>query len=105
MTETDPFLWLEDVEGDKALDWVRAQNARTLTELEADPRYQGLYDTALKIITAEDRIAYPQFVATGLANFWQDGTHVRGLWRKTSLASYRSAEPLWDDVLDIDGLD
>jgi prolyl oligopeptidase len=104
MTEDDPFLWLEDVEGDKALAWVREQNARSLGLLEADPRYQGLYDTALKIITAEDRIAYPSFLGQGLANFWQDSTHVRGLWRETSRASYRTGEPEWHAVLDIDAL-
>jgi prolyl oligopeptidase len=104
MTETDPFLWLEDVEGDTALDWVRAQNARSLTLLEADPRYRGLYDTALAIITAEDRIPYPRFSGDALANFWQDAAHVRGLWRKTTLASYCSPEPDWHAVLDIDAL-
>ncbi len=104
MTDTDPFLWLEDVEGDEALAWVREQNARTLGLLEADPRYQGLYDAALKIITAEDRIPYPSFRGADLANFWQDAAHVRGVWRKTTLASYRRAEPQWHTVLDIDAL-
>jgi prolyl oligopeptidase len=104
MTETDPLLWLEDVEGDAALAWVREQNARSLVLLEADPRYQRLYDTALKIITAEDRIPYPYFRGESLANFWQDAAHVRGLWRKTTLESYRAAEPHWQTVLDIDAL-
>src|SRR5580704_10666387 len=104
MTDTDPFLWLEDVEGDQALDWVRAQNARSLGLLEADPRYQGLYDTALNIITAQDRIPYPFFRGDTLANFWQDGAHVRGLWRQTTLASYRTPDPQWQTVLDVDAL-
>jgi prolyl oligopeptidase len=104
MTADDPFLWLEDIEGDEALAWVREQNARTVALLEADPRYQTLYDTALKIITAEDRIPYPWFLGEALANFWQDGAHVRGLWRKTTLASYRAPEPAWETVLDIDAL-
>jgi prolyl oligopeptidase len=105
MAETeDPFLWLEDVEGDRALGWVREQNARSLALLEADPRYRGLYDTALTIITAEDRIPYPRFRGQALANFWQDSAHVRGLWRETSLASFRTEEPAWRTVLDIDAL-
>jgi prolyl oligopeptidase len=104
MTETDPFLWLEDVEGDAALAWVREQNARSLALLEADLRYQHLYDTALSIITAEDRIPYASFRGEGLANFWQDSSHVRGLWRKTTLDSYRTAAPRWETVLDIDAL-
>jgi len=104
MTDTDPFLWLEEVEGDKALDWVRAQNARSLAEIEIDPRYQGFYDATLKIITAEDRIPYVSFRGANLSNFWQDQTHVRGLWRQTILESYRTAEPDWRTILDIDAL-
>ncbi|HML11138.1 MAG TPA: prolyl oligopeptidase family serine peptidase [Stellaceae bacterium] len=100
----DPFLWLEDVEGEKALDWVRGQNARTIERLEADPRYQALYETTLAILTAEDRIPYPMFLGRGVSNFWQDGTHVRGLSRRTTLASYRGAEPQWETILDFDAL-
>jgi prolyl oligopeptidase len=104
MSEDDPFLWLEEVDGEAALAWVKDQNARSLGEIEADPRYAGLRAAALAIITAEDRIAYPAFVGGGLGNFWQDREHVRGIWRRTSLAAYRSAEPDWETVLDIDGL-
>ncbi|HTZ37136.1 MAG TPA: prolyl oligopeptidase family serine peptidase [Stellaceae bacterium] len=105
MSDTDdPFLWLEEIEGEKALAWVREQNARTLAALEADPRYRRLYDAALAIITAEDRIPYPGFFGGRLGNFWQDAAHVRGLWRSTTLASYRRAEPDWHTVLDIDAL-
>src|SRR5215472_4316306 len=102
--EDDPFLWLEDVEGERALAWVREQNARTLALLEADPRYQKLYDTVLTIITAEDRIPYPMFLGEGVSNFWQDTTHVRGLSRRTTLASYRTAEPQWETIYDLDAL-
>jgi prolyl oligopeptidase len=108
MTDTtnteDPFLWLEDVEGEKALDWVREQNARTLALLEADPRYQKLYETALKIITAEDRIPYPMFLGDGLSNFWQDAAHVRGLARRTTLESYRTTDPHWETIYDLDAI-
>src|SRR6185312_6933038 len=104
MTENDPFLWLEDVESDTALAWVREQNARTLALLEADPRYQGLHDAALKIITAQDRIPYPRFLGRALANFWQDESQVRGRWRRTTLASYRTADPRWETILDLDAL-
>src|SRR5665213_601372 len=104
MTEDDLFLWLEDVEGERALGWVREQNARSLADLEADPRYQGLYETALQIITAEDRIAYPRFLGEGIANFWQDGSHVRGVWRRTTPASYRQPAPDWHTILDLDAL-
>src|SRR5665213_2072989 len=68
MTEDDLFLWLEDVEGERALGWVREQNARSLADLEADPRYQGLYETALQIITAEDRTRLVPPARAGLAH-------------------------------------
>jgi prolyl oligopeptidase len=104
MTPDDPFLWLEEVEGEAALEWVRAQNARTLAELEGDPRYQAMHAEALAVVTATDRIPYPRFLGARLANFWQDEGHVRGLWRVTSLASFATADPEWQNLLDVDAL-
>jgi prolyl oligopeptidase len=104
MTDDDPFLWLEEVEGAAALAWVRAENARSLALLEADPRYADMHREALAVITAPDRIPYPGFLGDRLANFWQDEGHVRGLWRATSLASFATAEPDWQTLLDVDAL-
>lgn len=100
----DPYTWMEEVESPRALEWVNAQNARTLAELQGDPRYPGLFDSALRIATATDRIPAPSFRGEAIDNFWQDATHVRGLWRKTSLNSYRTADVAWETVLDIDAL-
>ena len=100
----DPFLWLEEVEGTAALDWVRKENARSLAVLEGDVRYAAMYRAALAIVTASDRIPYPGFLGERIVNFWQDEAHVRGLWRATSLASFRAAEPEWRTLLDIDAL-
>ena len=104
MTDDDPFLWLEEVEGEAALAWVGAQNARSLAALESDPRYEGLYRDALSVITAADRIPYPSFFGDRLTNFWQDDVHQRGLWRCTSLAAFTTQEPEWRTLLDIDAL-
>jgi prolyl oligopeptidase len=100
----DPFLWLEDAESPRALDWAKAQNARSLGLLEKDPRYEGLHQAALKIVDATDRIPTPAFRAGAIFNLWQDPTHVQGLWRRTSLDSYRTSEPAWETVLDLDAL-
>jgi prolyl oligopeptidase len=100
----DPFLWLENKDGAQSLQWVRAQNARSLPVLTSDPHYTKLYAEALKINQATDRIAFPNTIHGEIYNFWQDATHVRGIWRKTSLASYRSAHPVWTTVLDLDAL-
>src|SRR6266536_590943 len=104
MSEDDPFLWLEEVEGAAALQWVREQNGRSLVLLEADPRYREMYRDALAVLTAPDRIPYPSFLGDRLANFWQDDVHVRGLWRTTSPAGFATAEPDWQTLLDVDAL-
>jgi prolyl oligopeptidase len=100
----DPFQRLEEIDSEAAIAWVRAQNTRSLAELEGDPRYRELYDAALAIVTARDRIPYPYFRGAELGNFWQDDVHVRGLWRRTSFGSYATAEPHWQTVLDVDAL-
>jgi prolyl oligopeptidase len=100
----DPFLWLEDQRGARALAWVAAENAKTAAVLEKDPHYAVLYRDALAVAQASDRIPYATFVGGGLYNFWQDSAHVRGLLRRTTLASYRTASPQWTTVLDFDSL-
>jgi prolyl oligopeptidase len=99
----DPYLWLEDVEGEEALAWVRAYNETTKAALcdaafEADKR--ALYE----ISTRPDNIPFITRRRGQLYNFWQDAAHVRGLWRRTSMEEYRKAEPSWEAVLDIDAL-
>ncbi len=101
---SDPYAWLETVQGKRALDWVRAENARSLAVLQADPHYRTFYDQALAIEQAQDRVPVPAQLAGGIFNFWQDARQVRGLWRRTDLAGYRSATPPWTTVLDVDAL-
>ncbi len=102
--DSDPHVWLEDVQGERALAWARAESERTLSTFQSDPRYQGMYDRALEVLQARDRIPFVQIRADGLYNFWQDETNVRGLVRRTSLASYRTEQPQWENVLDVDAL-
>ncbi len=97
-------LWLEEVEGDRALNWVRGQNERSLKVLEGDPRYQGYYRAALEIATSKARIPYGAVRNGQVYNFWQDDAHERGLWRRANLASYETADPRWETLLDIDAL-
>ena len=101
----DPYTWMEEIEGARALDWARAENARSLPRLQNDPRYAGLYEQARAIATAPDRIPGVAFAGGDrLRDFWQDATHVRGLWRETDLAGYRSGAPAWRTILDVDAL-
>nr|WP_316627488.1 prolyl oligopeptidase family serine peptidase [uncultured Brevundimonas sp.] len=102
---TDPYIWLEDVEGDRAMEWVRAHNAHSLGLLQGDPRYETLHQQALEIVQSQDRIPSPGFTHDGhIDNFWQDAQHVRGVWRRTTLDSYRTATPQWETILDFDAL-
>ena len=102
--QDDPNLWLENIEGEKALTWVEAQNKRTLNEITQSDRYKKLESNALKILQAKDKIPSVSMQGDYLYNFWQDATHVRGLWRRTTLPSYRSQNPKWETVLDLDKL-
>jgi prolyl oligopeptidase len=102
--DDDPYLWLEEKDGARALAWVKEQNARTLDVLKRDPHYDALYRAALEVNESPDRIAYPKYLHGAIYNFWQDAVHVRGIWRKTTLESYRSASPQWTTVLDVDKL-
>ncbi|WP_163999490.1 prolyl oligopeptidase family serine peptidase [Pyxidicoccus caerfyrddinensis] len=104
LAEEDPFLWLEEVQGTRALEWVRAQNAKTLAVLEKDPRFETFHAEALTFLTATDRIPTPDFRAGGVDNFWQDASNPHGVWRHTSLDSYASPTPEWRTVLDLDAL-
>lgn len=102
---TDPWLWLEEVEGERAMAWVREHNERSLAVLQGDPRYETLHAQALEIVQSRDRIPSPGFNHDGtIDNFWQDATHVRGVWRRTTLDSYRTEAPVWETILDFDAL-
>jgi prolyl oligopeptidase len=100
----DPHLWLEDVHGDKALQWVRERNAVSQKELTARPEYAPIRAQLLEVLNSKDRIPYVSRRGPWLYNFWQDEAHKRGLWRRTSLAEYRKPEPAWEVLLDLDAL-
>ncbi|MFF0146273.1 prolyl oligopeptidase [Amycolatopsis sulphurea] len=104
MTVEDPYLWLEDVTGEAALEWVRARNAETLDVLTAGERFGQLRDSIREVLDAGGRIPYVVRRGPYLYNFWQDAEHPRGLWRRTTLEQYRTAEPDWELLLDIDAL-
>ncbi|MFT3907425.1 MAG: prolyl oligopeptidase family serine peptidase [Steroidobacteraceae bacterium] len=103
-TADDPYLWLEQVDSPQALDWVKKENARTVAVLEQDARFATYASQARAIAENKDRIAHPSFLNGQVFNFWQDAQHVRGLWRRTSLADYGQTTPQWQPVLDLDRL-
>jgi len=99
----DPYLWLEDVAGDEALDWVRAQNEPTLAEL-GGAQFERMRTEALEVLDTDARIPYVRRRGEYLYNFWRDAANPRGLWRRTTLDSYRTDSPDWDVLIDVDAL-
>jgi prolyl oligopeptidase len=102
--EDDPFQWLEAVESEAALDWARAQNQRSEGALREHPFFAPIHERNLEILRSEDRIALPAIRGGAIHNFWRDADHVRGLWRRTSVQSFRGERPEWEVILDIDRL-
>ena len=102
--DEDPYIWLEEARSDRALDWVRSENDRTLAHMEADPRFEQLKNEALAIYDSEDRIPFVSIRPDGLYNFWQDKANPKGLLRRTTLESYQSDDIAWETVLDVDAL-
>jgi prolyl oligopeptidase len=100
----DPFVWLEDWHGARAMQWVEAENKATVAAFQTDPRYAGYYAQALAIASAKDRIAMPMLIRGRIYNFWRDADHPQGVWRWTSEADYTSATPKWTVALDLDAL-
>lgn len=102
--QTDKYQWLEDVNGERSMAWVRAENERTAKVLENDPRFAGLQADALKVLESPDRLPVPAFREGEVYNTWQDAEHVRGIVRRTSLNDYLTPQPRWQTVIDYDAL-
>ncbi|HUD48790.1 MAG TPA: prolyl oligopeptidase family serine peptidase [Candidatus Baltobacteraceae bacterium] len=103
-TNDDRYLWLENVSGGKALDWVREQNAASTGKLEASPGFTALEDRLLAILNSHERIPAVAKHGKYYYNFWRDDKNVRGLWRRTTLEEYKKPNPAWETVLDLDQL-
>ena len=100
----DPHLWLEDVENEKALEWVEQWNKKSVDVLTSQPGYQAIFEKNLEILNSTDRIPAPSIYGDYIYNFWQDDKHERGIWRRTKTASYLTGNPGWETILDIDAL-
>lgn len=99
----DPYLWLEDVTGERSLDWVRAHNTPTVDEFAGED-FEAMRTAALEVLDTDARIPYVRRRGEYLYNFWRDAANPRGLWRRTTVDSYRTDSPDWDVVIDLDEL-
>ena len=102
--EDDPYLWLEDVLGERALAWVRERNAHSEGVLQARPGFDERKRLLREVLDSREQIPYVQRRGAWFYNLWRDATNPRGLWRRTTLAEYRRPEPAWETVIDLDAL-
>jgi prolyl oligopeptidase len=102
--DDDPYLWLEDVQGERALAWVRERNAESQAVLQARPEYAPTKQALLAVLDSKERIPQITRIGPHVYNLWQDAGHPRGLWRRTTLDDYARAQPAWETVLDLDAL-
>lgn len=110
-TAEDPYIWLEEVESEKSLNFAKEANAKCLTEL-GDPKTSasGTYQKVLDVLESDDRIAYVRKYGVDddgepiMFNLWKDSKNPKGLWRKTTLTSFKSDNPEWETVVDVDKL-
>ncbi len=100
----DPYLWLEDVTGERALGWVKERNAESGKELAGAPGFKTLKADLLAILDSNARIPYVSKHGPYFYNFWRDAKNPKGLYRRTTFEEFRKAEPKWDVIIDLDAL-
>ncbi|UFU06088.1 prolyl oligopeptidase family serine peptidase [Ruania halotolerans] len=100
----DPYSWLENVDGEESLNWVRARNAEQAATLAGTQEFTATRDRIRTILDSDEKIPGISKVGEYYYNFWRDAGHERGIWRRTTLESYRTDAPEWEIVLDIDAL-
>jgi prolyl oligopeptidase len=100
----DPFLWLEEVDGERALDWVKAQNASTAERLKSEPLFDELYAQAKATLNSASRLPGISQQGDWLYNFWRDADNPRGVYRRTTLERFATDDPQWETVIDVDAL-
>lgn len=98
------IAWLDEVEGEEALAWVRQRNEHSEAALASLPHCQATEAKIREILDDTRKIAMVAEREGLLYNFWKDAKHERGLWRRTTWESYRSGSPEWEVLLDLDQL-
>jgi prolyl oligopeptidase len=101
--DDDPYLWLEDIEGRRAVDFVERQTRLTLEKF-GGAGFERDRATLAAIYDRPDNIPYVTRRGGLLTNLWKDAHNPRGVWRRTTLESFRNPDPPWETLLDLDRL-
>ena len=101
---SDPYLWLEEIESPRSLEFAKAENQKTLSTLQFDPSYKQMESELRTMAYAEDRIPWAYPMNGMYYNFWRDQKNARGLWRRTTLSEYKKDKPKWEIIINLDEL-
>lgn len=102
--DNDPYQWLEDVTGDKAIEWVKERNAKAESSLTTSDEFKKLESDLLAILDSDARIPFVSKHGEFYYNFWRDKKNIKGLWRRTTLEEFKKPAPQWEVILDLDKL-
>ncbi len=100
----DSYIWLEDIDGIRSINWVNQQNATATKLLQARPEFESSRQKTLELLNSADKIPYFNRIGNFVYNLWTDQHNQRGLWRRTTIIEYQKPQPAWEAVLDIDAL-
>lgn len=103
-SQLNNYLWLEEIDSEQSLLYIDSLNKKTVDELSKEDSYNNIYSKSLEIYNSNERIAYPSILGEYVYNFWKDKNNPRGIWRRCTLASYKTNTPIWETLIDIDQL-
>ncbi len=103
-SDQDPYLWLEEVEAEKAISWAKSLNQLSKDELTAESGFEALENRLLAALDSKERIPGVSLYGDMLYNFWRDDVHPKGIWRRTTMEEYLKSDPEWETVMDLDQL-
>ena len=104
LDQEDPYLWLEEIEGEAALAQAKEWNEETEEKLSSVEGVSERAERALKLLNDPNRLVTGSVIGDRITNFWQDETNKRGLWRIASLDDYLDGNPDWETLIDVDAL-
>ena len=100
----EDYLWLEDIESQSALDWVRNQNKLTVERFTGSKRFTSIQSEMVALMSDKKKIPYPRIRGDYVYNFWRDEQNIKGIWRRSLKSKYINDEPEWEVLLNLDKL-
>lgn len=102
---TDEHVWLEEIDGARALEWVSKENERTLSALTQTRKFSQNLAHAIAIVQDDERPLRKAMIHEGwIYAVTRSDQHELGLWRRVKVENFRGTKSDWQTVLDLDAL-